>query len=99
MRPDREEIREYIIELLQGLAEDWDYLGSLVPETGIFSDLGLESLDAVILGTTIQEHYKQQMPFAQLLSEVGQKEVPELSIAELVDFVDIHLTAEVGEGK
>jgi len=52
--------------------------------------LGFESLDAVILGTSIQEHYQTQMPFAELLSEIGQQQ-RDLSINELVDFVDRHL--------
>jgi len=50
----------------------------------------LESLDAVVLGTTIQEHFQQPLPFAELLSEIG-REQRDLSIRELVDFVDQHL--------
>ena len=99
MRPNREEIQEYVIGLVSKLAEDWDYFGELTTETGIFSDLALESLDAVILGTTIQHHYQQSMPFARLLAEVGQKEVPDLSIAEIIDFVDNHFGTESGGRK
>lgn len=91
MSTGREEILEDVLELLQQLAQDWDYHAGLSEETRIFGDLGFESLDAVVLGTAIQEHYKQQMPFAGLLAEVGQREVRDLSVAELVDFIDSHL--------
>lgn len=91
MSRSREEILEDVLELLEQLAQDWDYDATVGEETRIFGDLGFESLDAVVLGTAIQEHYKQQMPFANLLAEVGQREVRDLSVAELVDFIDAHL--------
>jgi acyl carrier protein len=56
----------------------------------LFTELGLESLDAVVLGTAIQEHYQVQMPFAELLADIGEKQ-RDLSIAELADFVSQHL--------
>ena len=61
--------------------------------------LGLESLDAVVLCTAIQERYHQtQMPIAELLSDSGQKQ-RNLSIAELADFVHTHLSAAAQEPK
>lgn len=88
MSRSREEILQDVLELLQELAQDWDYSATVDEDTRIFGDLGFESLDAVVLGTAIQEHYKQQMPFAGLLADVGQREVRDLSVAELVDFID-----------
>jgi len=91
LNKSREEILKDVLNLLEQLAQDWDYQATVNEGTRIFGDLGFESLDAVVLGTAIQEHYKQQMPFAGLLAEIGQREVRDLSVAELVDFIHSHL--------
>ena len=96
MRPNRDDIYAHVQELLGQLAQDWDYSSPVGPGTKLFSELGFESLDAVVLGTAIQEHYQQSMPFAELLAELGQQQ-RDLSVGELVDFVHTHLTRNVAE--
>jgi acyl carrier protein len=90
MRPQRQEILTYLLQKMGELTQDWDYADPVHPESRLFTELGFESLDAVVLCTAIQEHYKTQMPFAELLAEIGQQQ-RDLSINELVDFVDTHL--------
>jgi acyl carrier protein len=92
MRPSRQEILDYLLQTIGELTRDWDYSEPVKPESLLFTELGFESLGAVILGTAIQEHYHMEMPFAELLSEIGQRQ-RDLSINELVDFVDTHLGA------
>jgi acyl carrier protein len=91
MKPSRKEILDYVRGMIEELSHDWDYSRAVTPDSMLFTELGLESLDVVVLGTTIQEHYQFQMPFAEFLAEIGQRERRDLSIAELVDFVDQHL--------
>lgn len=86
----REEIQEYVLATLRDLCRDWDYSRPVGPGSLLFTELGLESLDAVVLGTIIQEHFQKPMPFAELLAEIG-REQRDLSIAQMVDFVDQHL--------
>jgi acyl carrier protein len=90
MKPTRQQIQDYILATLQELCHDWDYSRPVGPESLLFTELGLESLDAVVLGTTIQEHFQKSLPFAELLSEIGRLQ-RDLSITQLVDFVDEHL--------
>jgi acyl carrier protein len=90
VKPTHEEIQEYVLATLQELCRDWDYSRPVGPGSLLFSELGLESLDAVVLGTIIQEHFQKPLPFAELLAEIG-REQRDLSIQELVDFVDQHL--------
>jgi acyl carrier protein len=85
--PTREEIQNYLLQTLQELCHDWDYSRPVGPESLLFTELGLESLDAVVLGTIIQEHFQRPMPFAELLAEIG-REQRDLSIRELVEFID-----------
>jgi len=97
MRPSRREILDYLLQKMGELTADWDYPDPVRPESLLFTELGFESLDAVVLCTAIQEHYQTPMPFAELLAEIGQQQ-RDLSIKELADFVDTHLggPAETG---
>jgi len=96
MKPARQETLDYVLQMVQGLCQDWDYADPVSPDSLLFTGLGLESLDAVVLGTAIQEHYRVQMPFAELLADIGEKR-RDLSIAELAEFVDQHLNAAIAE--
>lgn len=83
----REDVMADVISLLSELAEDWEYTGEITPETRLFSDMGLSSLDIVVLGTTIQERYNQTFPFLKFYEEVGQRETPDIPIGDWVDFI------------
>lgn len=96
MKRSRQEILDYVFRTIEELSQDWDYACAVTPNSLLFTELGLESLDVVVLGTAIQEHYQFQMPFAEFLAELG-REQRDLSIAELVDFVDKHLNADMSE--
>jgi len=92
MKQSRQEILDYLLHTMQELTQDWDYAEPVSPKSLLFTEMGLESLDAVVLGTAIQEHFQAQMPFAELLAEIGQQQ-RDLSINELTDFVVTHLGA------
>jgi acyl carrier protein len=62
-------------------------------ETRFFADLGLASIDAVVLSEAIQNHYKRTLPFNALMAEIGRRTDRDLSIGELVAFVSAHLCA------
>jgi acyl carrier protein len=97
MSRTREAIMADVLNLLHKLASDWEYAGAVVPGTRLFADLGFESLDVVVLGTALQEQYQRAVPFAQFLAEVGQRDVRDISVGELVDFFYTHL-ADVPAG-
>src|SRR4051812_37042935 len=82
-----------VLDLMTQLAGDWEYTGTLTPDTRLLADLGLESLDLVVLGTSLQERYGR-LPFAEFLAEIGQRPVEErdVSVGELVAFVCRHST-------
>jgi len=93
MTQTRQQILDYVLHTVQGLCQDWDYEDPVGPDSLLFTQLGLESLDAVVLGTAIQEHYQVQMPFAELLADIGEKQ-RDLSINELADFVHLHMNGK-----
>ena len=92
MKATQSEILAYVLKTVQDLCQDWDYADPVSPVSLLFTGLGMESLDAVVLCTAIQEHYQTTMPFAELLADIGQKQ-RDLSIAELADFVAQHVGA------
>ena len=80
-----------VLEMLTELSGDWEYDGDITPDTYFLADLGLESLDIVVLGTLIQQRYGR-LPYAEYLEELGQRPVEErdITVAELVAFVCAH---------
>jgi acyl carrier protein len=91
MSKTREEIAQDILQLLQELADDWEYSGEITPQTRLFTDMGLTSLDVVVLGTAIQERYGQTFPFLEFYAEIGQRDVQDIPIGEWVEFIYKHL--------
>ena len=98
MKPTQPEILAYVLQTVQGLCQDWDYADEVGPKSLLFTELGMESLDAVVLCTAVQEHYRTTMPFAELLAEIGQNQ-RDLSIAELAKFVVQHVAADETEAQ
>ena len=89
----RTKLLDDMLGLITQLAGDWEYSGVVTAETRLLADLGLESLDLVILGTSLQERYGR-LPFSEFLAEIGQRPVEErdVSVGELVAFVGRHST-------
>ena len=97
----RDSIEEYIITKIGELSRDWDYDNPITPQSRLFGELGLESLDAVVLATAIQEHFQRNIPFAELFAEIG-REQRDLTIGEMADFVQCSIagtSAIAAEGK
>lgn len=91
MKTNQPEILAYVLKTVQDLCQDWDYADPVGPESLLFTGLGMESLDAVVLCTAIQDHFQTTMPFAELLADIGQKQ-RDLSINELAEFVGQYVT-------
>ena len=96
MTPSRQQILEYILSTLGDLCRDWDYAEEVGPSTGLFAQLGMESLDAVVLATSIQDHFGHIMPFSELFAELGEQQ-RDLTVAELVDFIHASLGEPVAK--
>ena len=84
---------EDVLNRLQQLAGDWEYTGVITPESRLFADLGFESLDLVVLGTSIQMDYQRVLPFSEFFADMGQRQDPDVSVSEWVDFVYQHLNS------
>jgi acyl carrier protein len=80
-----------IFALLEELKGDWEYEGEIAPDTRFIADLGLESLEIVVLSTMIQQQYGK-LPFPAYFDEIGRRPLEErdVTVADLVTFVCRH---------
>jgi acyl carrier protein len=83
-----------VVETLGELARDWEYGEPVTPETTLFEDLGFESLDLVVLGTSLQEKYGR-LPFTEFLTEIGERNADDISVGELAEFISMHARTSV----
>jgi acyl carrier protein len=88
--PSRSEILDDITEILSEQTGG-SLAAAVSEETRFFADLGLASIDAVVLTETLQEHYGRSLPFHELIAEVGRRTERDLAIGELVAFLEAHL--------
>lgn len=91
---DLESISGYLTSTLSKLASDLDYAGEIDGDTCLFADLGFESLDLVVLGTAIQEYYGRKMAFTELMADLGERQIKDLTLSELTDFVHSELAKQ-----
>jgi acyl carrier protein len=68
-----------------------DSVTPIDPQTRFFADLGLASIDAVVLGEAIQRRLGRRVPFEQLLAELGRRDRRDLEISELIAFLQRHI--------
>jgi acyl carrier protein len=64
-----------------------DYSGTIHAGTRFFADLGLASIDAVVLGETLQEHYGRPLPFGELMADLGRRAERDMTVGEVADFL------------
>ncbi len=60
-------------------------------DTRFFADLGLASIDAVVLSEAIQDHYGRTLPFNELMADIGRRAERDMTIGELITFIGKHL--------
>jgi acyl carrier protein len=81
---------EQVLDDLASVLRDFHgrtYTEPIVRTTRFFADLGLASIDAVVLGETLEQRYGRRLPFAELMAELGAREDRDLQVGELVEFL------------
>jgi acyl carrier protein len=68
-----------------------EYSGPIGRDTRFFADLGLASIDAVVLGETLEARFGRKLPFGELMAELGKRPDRDLKLGELADFLHRHL--------
>ncbi|HSO23522.1 MAG TPA: hypothetical protein VLT81_11465 [Chondromyces sp.] len=91
---DRTTINAAVLEILKDLTADWDtdFSGDIGPDTRLIEDLAFESIDVVQLVVSLEGRFQRRdLPFEKLLMHDGRY-VDDLTVQQLVDFLDTTLT-------
>lgn len=89
--------REQVQTELAGLLANFnghEYSAPITPETLFFADLGLASIDAVLLGETLEQRYGRKFPFGPFLSGLATRGARDISVGELAAFLHEQLEAD-----
>ncbi len=68
-----------------------EYFGTIGRSTRFFDDLGMVSIDAVLLGEKLEERYGRRFPFHELLADLRDRGAEDVEVGELADFIHLHL--------
>ena len=88
---ERADVRDQLLRILATLRADWEYSSEITENTGLFLDLEFESIDAVALGTAIEEHFNQSLPFAEFLARISERKATDITVGDLLDFLMANL--------
>ena len=67
--------------------DDFGLFGGVTTETRFFADLGLASIDAVVLGEALERHYGRPLPYGDLMADLGSRADRDMTLGELVAFL------------
>lgn len=94
----RSQVREDLVALLKDTREDFDPSIAVTDQTGIFNDLGLESIDAIGLGSALEGHFEQTLPFPEFMAKAKEENLTDITVGRLLDFLMANLKTSA-EGK
>ena len=69
---------------------DREYSGPVTSETRVFADLGLASIDLVVLGEKLEQHYGRKLPYGPFLAGLRDRGADDLTLGDLVAFLQLH---------
>ena len=72
---------------------DRDFPDEVTAGTRVFADLGLASIDVVVLAEKLEAHYGRKLPFGAFLKGLRDRGAEDLEVGELVAFLHQHTTA------
>jgi len=94
----RNQVREDLIGMLKDTRDDFDPSIVVNDQTGIFNDLGLESIDAIGLGSALEGHFGQTLPFPEFMAKAKEEQLTDITVGRLLDFLMANLKTSA-EGK
>jgi acyl carrier protein len=90
----KDQIARRVIPILERMTSDWElgFSGGIGPETRLVGDLGIDSVSMVEVQAAIGAEFgREDLPFERMLFVDGEF-VEDLSVRDLVEFVDAALS-------
>jgi acyl carrier protein len=76
------------------VGEDWDFDEPITMDSTFNGDLELESIEFVALAERMTAHYGENVDFAAWFSELDFEEIVDLTVGDVVRYVDECRTSE-----
>jgi acyl carrier protein len=70
---------------------DRDPPSDVGPETRVFADIGMASIELVVLGERLEQFYGRRLPFGPFLASLRNSGAEDLQLGELVAFLQKHV--------
>ncbi len=83
-------VRQMILEVME---EEEEGEIDISFETSFQTDLELESIEMIALADLLQTHYGEKLNFAQWLTQLSLQDLIDLTVGDLVMWIDHTLTA------
>jgi acyl carrier protein len=90
MRTDEQILRD-LADILAAAFPDRDTSAPAEAGTRVMGDLGLASIDLIVLGERLQAFYGKRLPFGAFLAGVRTRGADDLEVGELVAFLRPHV--------
>ena len=81
-----------LAEVMTTAFPDRDPPGDVGPGTRIFADLGMASIDVVVLGEKLEQHYGRKLPFGPFLAGLRDRGADDIELGDLVAFLQPHVS-------
>jgi acyl carrier protein len=81
---------QQVMAHLGGLLQNFngrEYSGDIGPQTLFFAELGMMSIDAVVLAETLEKEYGRRFPFPQFLAGLAARGAEDMAVGELAEFL------------
>ena len=70
---------------------DRDFPADVGPGTRVLADLGMASIELVVLGERLEQFYGRKLPYGPFLAALRNRGAEDLELGELVAFLQQHV--------
>ncbi len=74
-------------EVMANAFPDRDFSVEIGPNTLVFADLGMASIELVVLGERLEQFYAKKLPYGPFLRALREQGAEDLALGELVNFL------------
>lgn len=86
-----EQIYRDLADVMARAFPDRDFSVDVGPGTRAFADLGMASIELVVLGERLEQFYGRKLPYGLFLASLRDRGADDLAIGELVGFLQANL--------
>ena len=86
-----EQLYADIATVMANAFSDRDISVEIGPGTRVFADIGLASIELIVLGERLEQFYGRKLPYGPFLAGLRNRGAQDLELGELVNFLQQHV--------